>query len=68
LHIYAEGDEGLDYLYVVLGRKVLCELRSDAKMGIEILPGANHTFTLLWSQKCLLDLVQRWVQAQWPTE
>lgn|GEM_PF-3302602 len=68
MHSYAEGDEGLDYLYVVLGRKVLCELLSDTKMGIEILPGANHSFTLLWNQECLLNLVQRWVQAQWPAE
>ena len=52
----------------MLGRKVLCELLSDTKMGIEILPGANHSFTLLWNQECLLNLVQRWVQAQWSAE
>jgi hypothetical protein len=47
LHSDAEGDEGLNYLYVVLGRKVLCELLSDTEMGIEILAGVNHSFMLL---------------------
>lgn len=65
LHVYAEGDEGLDYLHVVLSDDEIHALRAWEKMGIEIIRGANHTFTLLWSQECLLQVVHRWVQAMW---
>lgn len=61
LHIYSEGDEGLDYLHVILGDK-LKEWRADAKLSMEVIQGANHTFTLLWSQECLLETISNWAQ------
>jgi len=61
LHIYSEGDEGLDYLHVILGDK-LKEWRSGGELSMEVIQGANHTFTLLWSQECLLETISNWAQ------
>jgi pimeloyl-ACP methyl ester carboxylesterase len=61
LHIYSEGDEGLDYVHVLLGGK----LRQWCERGlleVEVIPGANHTFSLLWNQEYLLDVIRRWMQ------
>jgi len=61
LHIYCEGDEGLDYMHVILGG-ALEEWRSDGRLDIKTIRGANHTFTLLWSQECLLRTITNWVR------
>jgi hypothetical protein len=61
LHVHSEGDTGLDYLHVVLGRAGVRRLRTDDRLGLEIIPGANHTFTLLWSQDVLLKIMQRFL-------
>jgi pimeloyl-ACP methyl ester carboxylesterase len=61
LHICSEGDFGMDYLHVILGDK-LKEWRADAKLSMEVIQGANHTFTLLWSQECLLETITNWAQ------
>lgn len=58
-HLYSEGDEGLDYFQVVVGKR-LGELDSDPNADYEVVRGANHVFTLLWSQDVLLDSVERW--------
>jgi pimeloyl-ACP methyl ester carboxylesterase len=63
LHIYSEGDEGLDYLHVILGGQ-LQEWRSDGRLDMEVIQGANHTFTLLWSQDHLVKVVQDWAQRE----
>ena len=60
LHLYSEGDEGLDYLHVVLGDRMQDWL-ARGSLELEILRGANHSFTLLWSQQVLLKLVQEWI-------
>jgi pimeloyl-ACP methyl ester carboxylesterase len=60
LHVYSEGDQGLDYLRVVLGNR-LHELSRHGLLETEIVHGANHTFTLRWSQEYLLKLVRDWV-------
>jgi hypothetical protein len=60
-HIYSEGDEGLDYLYLMLGDE-LKDLISTEPSRFEIIEGANHTFTLLWSQEYLLELVCNWAR------
>jgi len=61
LHVYSEGDEGLDYLHVILGNEML-ELSAHGLLRVEIVQGANHTFTLLWSQEHMLKIVCNWVQ------
>ena len=55
LHIYCEGDEGLDYFRLVLGAD------ADAQPMI-LIRGANHTFTTLWSQERLVQLIRDWAQ------
>jgi pimeloyl-ACP methyl ester carboxylesterase len=61
LHVYSEGDEGLDYIHVILGDR-LRNWHARGLLQIEIIPGANHTFSLLWSQEHLLDIIRRWIQ------
>jgi dienelactone hydrolase len=60
LLVHSEGDEGLDYLQVIAGKEGLKQRQSQL-FRLEIIPGANHTFTLLWSQKHLLKLVEDWL-------
>jgi alpha/beta superfamily hydrolase len=55
LHIYSEGDEGLDYFRLVLGKE------ADAQ-PMELIRGANHTFTLLWSQERLVQVICAWAK------
>ncbi len=59
LHIYSEGDTGLDYIHVVLGNK-LKEWVNSGKMQMEVVMGSDHIFTLLWSQDALLKIIQQW--------
>ena len=61
-HIYSEGDEGLDYVYLMLGDEMR-DLIATEPSRLEIVRGANHTFTLLWSQEHLLKTVCNWAQA-----
>jgi pimeloyl-ACP methyl ester carboxylesterase len=61
LHVYSEGDEGLDYFQMMAPER----LPSGSTSGLletEIIRGANHTFTLRWSQERLLDVIQCWAQ------
>ena len=61
LFIHAEGDEGLDYVQMILGADA--ERWQDSKnFRLEIIQGANHTFALLWSQEKLLQIVCAWVR------
>jgi hypothetical protein len=57
-HLYSEGDEGLDYFHVVLGD--VQKATSDPCSRFEVVRGANHVFTLLWSQDRLEELVMEW--------
>lgn len=61
LIVHSEGDEGLDYLHVILGDG-LRELSAREKSRMEIIYGSNHIFTLLWSQEHLLKVVHNWAQ------
>lgn len=58
--IHSEADEGLDYFRELMNQKIdpLCE---GSGLSFEIIKGANHTFTLLWSQDYLLSLIQAWI-------
>lgn len=55
LHVYSEGDEGLDYFRLVLGKE------ADA-LDVMLIRGANHTFTPLWSQEELVEVIGKWVR------
>ena len=59
LHLYCEGDEGLDYFHVVLGGD-LGQVTAGDLVRYEIITGANHVFTLMWSQDRLIRSVRDW--------
>lgn len=57
LHVYAEGDEGLDYFRLMLGRD-LKPLTRNRTMEVRILIGVNHLFTQRWAQAALFEIVE----------
>ena len=61
LFIHAEGDEGLDYVQMVLGDEAK-RWNDSNEFRFEIIQGANHTFALLWSQEKLLQLICDWAE------
>lgn len=61
LHIYSEGDEGLDYFQLIQNKRRQRGF-ADPPLPIEIIQGANHTFIPLWSQEQLLKIIQGWMQ------
>ena len=62
LLVYAAGNIGLDYLHVILGN-TLQQMCMEGKIALEIIPRADHTFTLLWNQEQLLSVVHQWALA-----
>jgi alpha-beta hydrolase superfamily lysophospholipase len=62
LHVYSEGDEGMDYLQAAFGHR-LRAWRAEGLLELEVIRGTNHTFTLLWSQERLLEVVCDWVRS-----
>jgi len=61
-HLYSEGDDGLDYFHVILPEDVRGVV-STPPSSHEVIRGANHVFTLLWSQDRLVEAVCDWAQA-----
>jgi hypothetical protein len=61
LHIYSEGDKTLDYLQVALGDR-LPEWSRRGWLDVRIVRGTNHTFTPLWKQRELVDIIGTWAQ------
>jgi hypothetical protein len=61
LHLYSEGDEGLDYFQEVLGGKG-AELLAEIGAETDVILGANHVFTLLWTQDRLASAVCDWAR------
>ncbi len=60
-HLYSEGDEGLDYFNLVTKGR-LPEVTSSPGSSLEIVRGANHVFTLMWSQEELVGSICDWAQ------
>jgi hypothetical protein len=64
LFVYSTRDSvGLDYFHVVLGNEIRA-LVTDGKLRVEIISQADHLFTLLWHQECLLHTIRNWVLSQ----
>jgi hypothetical protein len=61
-HLYCEGDEGLDYFHVVL-RGEIEAVASNDRARFEVVRGANHVFTMAWSQDYLVKVVCDWARA-----
>lgn len=59
--IHSEGDEGLDYMKLALGDDLRTWTTSGTVQFV-VIPGANHTFTLLENQQDLLDAVSGFIQ------
>jgi pimeloyl-ACP methyl ester carboxylesterase len=64
LEIHAEADEGLDYVGMLPGG--LDGMSALQGLTFEIVRGANHSFTLLWSQQRLLESVLSWMSRTFP--
>ncbi|HIF42509.1 MAG TPA: alpha/beta fold hydrolase [Planctomycetes bacterium] len=62
LHLYSEGDEGWDYFQEVLGSKG-AERLAEIGAETEVILGANHVFTLLWTQDRLATAVCDWARS-----
>ena len=60
LSVYSERETGLDYLYITFG-KMLEEFRTYEKFTIEVIPHADHIFTLHMNQEALLKVVEAWI-------
>jgi alpha/beta superfamily hydrolase len=60
LFVYSARDPGLDYFRVVL-EKEMRTLMTSGKLRVEIIPQADHLFTLLGHQECFLQAICHWV-------
>ena len=63
LHVYAEGDEWLDYFQMLVG-DAAAAWPSDGPLRVEVIERADHTFTLLWAQQRLMERVSDWLRQQ----
>ena len=61
-HLYCEGDEGLDYFHLAL-RGEIEAVTSNVHARFEVIRGANHVFTMRWSQDYLSKAVCDWARA-----
>jgi pimeloyl-ACP methyl ester carboxylesterase len=61
LLVYSEGSSGIDYVRTVFGKE-LERLLAAEKVKMEIIPESDHLFTLLESQKRLLEVIQDWTR------
>jgi hypothetical protein len=61
LLVCSEGDDGIEYMNVILGRDV--RRRALSQLDVAILPGADHSLTLLDSQKRVVRTVAEWAAA-----
>ena len=68
LHVYSEGDKAIDYLYAMLGRSVRRWMKKCRGSRFEFVKGANHTFSLLWSQEYVTGIVANWIASEFAGE
>jgi alpha/beta superfamily hydrolase len=61
LHIYSEGDQSLDCYHVAVDQMNLTE-KTPAWLKAEVIRGANHAFTMRWSQDELTRILCEWMQ------
>ncbi|MHB1133199.1 MAG: alpha/beta fold hydrolase [Chloroflexota bacterium] len=67
LFVFSEGNTGLDYLKLLLGGR-LDQLAEAETIQLEIIPRADHTFTLMENQSNLMSLVGHWLDLNWPSD
>jgi len=54
-HVYSEGDQAIDYFYLLLGPHA-------REVPHIVVRGVNHTFTPLWCRDRLSSIVSHWAQ------
>jgi pimeloyl-ACP methyl ester carboxylesterase len=59
LLVCSEGDDGIEYMNVILQQDVRT-MPAAAHFSVEILPGADHSLTLLGSQRQVVEVVRAW--------
>jgi hypothetical protein len=59
LLVCSEGDDGIEYMNVILQQDVR-SMTSATHFSVEILPGADHSLTLLGSQRQVVEVVRAW--------
>ena len=59
LLVCSEGDDGIEYMNVILEEDVR-SMPPSPHLAVEILPGADHSLTLRASQRRVVDAVRRW--------
>jgi pimeloyl-ACP methyl ester carboxylesterase len=62
LMLCSEGDDGIDYLNVILGQDIR-KMTGTPRPDVRILPDADHSFTLRESQKRIVDAIEQWASA-----
>ena len=60
LLLCSEGDDGIEYMNVLLGGDVR-RMTSAPNMTVEILPGADHSLTLFDSQRRVIGPFHQWI-------
>jgi len=62
LFLLSEGDDGVDYMNVILGQNIR-HLQGGEYLDVRVLAGADHSLTLQGSQRQLIDEVTDWARA-----
>jgi pimeloyl-ACP methyl ester carboxylesterase len=62
LIVCSEGDDGIEYMNVILQQDVRTMV-SAVHMSVEILPGADHSLTLLDSQRRVVEVIRAWADS-----
>lgn len=62
LFLCSEGDDGIDYMNVILGQNIR-HLQGGEYLDVRVLAGADHSLTLQNSQRQLIDEVLDWSKA-----
>jgi len=60
LFLYSEGSTGLD-LFRLVSKSTDGLLESLPRLRVEVVTDSDHLFTLLWSQKALLEVIRQWL-------
>ncbi len=66
LLIYSEASTSLERIRLGMG-KALRRLSAAGRLQLSVIPGADHIFTPLASQACLLRVTEQWLAQQWGT-
>jgi hypothetical protein len=67
LLVFSSNDGGLDMIEQYLGSGA-SRMQAYANLRLEIVDGADHTFTQIDAQKRLNTLITRFVEGSWPNE